>query len=61
VLRNVERVLAPSSSQEIAIVFPLVISLVTTFATIAVHVSASAAIACFLLDEHRWGRAGVRI
>jgi hypothetical protein len=56
----VERVLAPSSSQEIAIVFPLVISLVSTFATIVVHVSASAVIAYFLLGEYRWGRAGVR-
>jgi hypothetical protein len=52
--------MAPSSSQEIAVVFPLVISLVTTFATIVVHVSASAAIAYFLLGEYRWGRAGVR-
>ncbi|HEY2528948.1 MAG TPA: ion channel [Xanthobacteraceae bacterium] len=52
--------MAPSSSQDIAVVFPLLISLVTTLATIVVHVGASAAIAYFLLGEYRRGRAGVR-
>jgi Ion channel len=52
--------MAPSSSQEIAVVLPLLISLATTLATIVVHVGATAAIAYFLLGEYRRGRAGVR-
>ena len=50
----------PSLSQEIAVLAPLVISLVTTLATIVVHVGASTAIAYFLLSEYRLGRAGVQ-
>jgi hypothetical protein len=50
----------PSSSQEIGVLTPLAISLVTTLATIVVHVGASTAIAYFLLGEYRLGRAGVR-
>jgi Ion channel len=52
--------MTPSSSQEVAVLFPLMISLVTTLATIVVHVSASAVIAYFLLGEYRRRRAGVR-
>jgi hypothetical protein len=49
--------MAPSSSREIAVVFPLAIS---HLATIVVHVSASAAMPYLPLGEYRRRRAGVR-
>ena len=49
----------PSSSQEVAVLLPLLISLVATLATIAVHAVALAAVAAFIRREHYLGRAGV--
>ena len=47
-------------SQEVAVLLPLVVGLVTTLATIAVHAVALAAIIHFVRREFCLGRAGVR-
>jgi hypothetical protein len=52
--------MAPSSSQDVAILLPLVVSLVTTVVTIVIHAIALAAIAYFVRSEYLFGRAGVR-
>jgi hypothetical protein len=49
-----------NSSQEVAVLLPLVIGLMTTLATILVHACALAAILAFVRLEYRLGRAGVR-
>jgi hypothetical protein len=52
--------MSPSSLQEVAILLPVVVFLLTTLATIVVHALALAAIACFVRSEHQFGRAGVQ-
>src|SRR5271155_3424824 len=51
--------MSPSSLQEVAILLPVVVFLLTTTATIVVHALALAAIASFVRREHQVGRAGV--
>jgi hypothetical protein len=51
--------MVPSSSQEVAVLLPLMISLATTLTTIVVHGVVLAAIVRFVLHEHRLGRTGV--
>jgi Ion channel len=50
--------MVPSSSQEVAVLLPLMISLATTLTTIVVHGVALAAIVRFVLYEHRLGHTG---
>jgi hypothetical protein len=50
----------PPSLPDIAVLLPVAIFLLTTLATIVVHVLALAAIAYFVLREHQLERAGVR-
>ena len=52
--------MAPSSSQDVAVLLPVTISLVTTLTTILVHAIAFAAIARFVRREYRLGRAGAQ-
>jgi hypothetical protein len=51
--------MVPSSSQEVTVLLPLMISLATTLTTIVVHGVVFAAIVHFVLHEHRLGRTGV--
>jgi hypothetical protein len=52
--------MAPSSSQDVAVLLPVAISLVTTLTTILVHAIGFAAIARFVRREYRLGRAGAQ-
>jgi hypothetical protein len=52
--------MSPSSLQEVTVLLPVVMFLLTTGATIVVHSLALAAIAHFVLREQQLGRAGVR-
>jgi Ion channel len=51
--------MVPSSSQELAVLLPLMISLSTTLTTIMVHGVVLAAIVRFVLHEHRLGRTAI--
>ena len=55
-----EHVMAPPSPQDVAVLLPVAISLVTTLTTILVHAIAFAAIARFVRREYRLGRAGAQ-
>ena len=55
-----EHVMAPSSSQDVAVLLPVAISLVTTVTTILVHAIAFAAIVRFVRLEYHLGRAGAQ-
>ena len=50
--------MTPTSSQEVAVLLPLVIALLTTLATIVIHAVALAAIAYYVRRERQLGRAG---
>jgi Ion channel len=52
--------MSPSSSQEVAVLLPLAIALVTTLTTIVLHTIGLVAIVFVVRREHRLGRAGVR-
>jgi len=49
-----------ASSQDVAVLLPVAIFLLTTLATIVVHALALAAMAYFVRREHQLGRAGIR-
>jgi hypothetical protein len=51
--------MAPSS-QEVAVLIPLLLSLLTTLVTIGVHAVALGAAVLFIRREYQFGRAGVR-
>jgi hypothetical protein len=51
--------MAPASSQEVAVLLPLVTGVLTTLATIMVHAVALAAIAHYVRREQQLGRVGV--
>jgi hypothetical protein len=51
--------MAPASSQEVAVLLPLVTGVLTTLATIMVHAIALTAIAHYVRREQQLGRAGV--
>lgn len=52
--------MAASSTQEVAVALPLMVSLVMTLATIVIHAVALIAIVHFIRYHHRLGRTGVR-
>ena len=52
--------MAPSSSQEVAVLLPLAVFVAAMLTTIVVHAIALAAVVDFVRREHRLGRAGVR-
>ena len=54
-----EPTMTPASSQEVAILIPLVVFLAAVLTTIVVHAIALAAIVDFVRRQHRLGHAGV--
>lgn len=56
---GVQSIMSPSSPHEVALLIPLVIALLATLTTIAVHAVALAAIVLFVRLEYRFRRAGV--
>ena len=52
--------MTPPSSQEVAVLIPLVLSLLTALVTIGIHAVALGATVRFIRDEYHLGRAGVR-
>jgi hypothetical protein len=51
--------MAPPSSQDVAVLLPVVVALATTLVTIVVHAITLAAIAYFVRGEYLLGRAGI--
>jgi len=52
--------MAPPSSQEVAVLTPILLSLLTTLVIIGIHAVALGATVRFIRDEYQFGRAGVR-
>jgi Ion channel len=50
----------PSSTQDVAVVFPLLVALVATLTTIVIHGLALIAVLYIVSREYRLGRAGIR-